>query len=79
MTRAHIAAVAAMLKDEIDTAVAHRRLTEADAIARVARRLAVEFAHAHGSFRFHTFYRDIGLTTDGFRPVNIVGMRQTGR
>lgn len=71
MTRKHFVAIAALLKAEIDTAIAKRHLSEADAIARVARRLAVELAHTNGSFRFDTFYGACGLTTDGFRPIDI--------
>ncbi len=71
MTRKHFAAIAAMLKMEIDAAVAKRHLSEADAIARVARRLAVELSHSNGAFRFDTFYAAIGLTSDGFRPIDL--------
>lgn len=72
MTRIQVARIAEMLKNNIDAAVAARHLTEADAIARIARNLAVEFSHMHGSFRFHTFYAKCGLTTDGYRPI-VVG------
>lgn len=68
MTRKHFVAIAALLKQEIDAAVGKRRLSEADAIAKVARRLAVELSHTSGSFRFNTFYAECGLTTDGFVP-----------
>lgn len=71
MTHKHFVAVAAMLRNEIDAAVAARHLTEADAVARVARKLAVEFSRASGSFRFHTFFEACGLTTDGFRPIDL--------
>ena len=40
-------------------------------IARIARNLAVEFAGMCASFRFHSFYAAIGLTTDGFRPIGV--------
>jgi len=68
VTRKHFAAIAALLKLEIDAAVAKRRLSEADTVARVARKLAVELSHTNGSFRFNTFYAACGLTTDGFVP-----------
>lgn len=71
MTRKHFAAIAAMLKNEIDAAVAKRHLTEADAIARVARRLAVELSRSNGAFRFDSFYAAIGLTSDGFVPIGL--------
>lgn len=71
MTRKHFASVAALFRAELDAAVAARHLTEADTIARVARKLAVELARANGSFRFDTFYAECGLTTDGFRPIDL--------
>jgi hypothetical protein len=71
MTRTQIARIAAMLKNNIDTAVSQRHLTEADAIARIARNLAVELADISASFRFHSFYAACGLTTDGYRPLDL--------
>jgi hypothetical protein len=73
MTRKHFVAIAALFKTEIDAAIAARRLTEADTVARVARRLAVELARANGAFRFDTFYAACGLTTDGFRHITTIG------
>ena len=71
MTKRHFTAIAAIFKQEIDTAKARRRLSEADAIAKVARRIAVELSHTSGSFRFNTFYAEAGLTSDGFIPMEI--------
>lgn len=71
MTRRDFVAIAAMLKDELDGAVAKRHLGEADAVARVARRLATLLAQRNGSFRFDSFYGAIGLTSDGFRPIDL--------
>jgi hypothetical protein len=71
MTRKHFASVAALFKAELDAAVAARHLSEADAVARIARRLAVELARTNGSFRFDTFYAACGLTADGFRPLDL--------
>ena len=66
MTKRHFIAIAAIFKQEIDAAAAKRHLSEADAVAKVARRIAVELSHTNGSFRFNTFYAACGLTTDGF-------------
>jgi hypothetical protein len=71
MTRKHFVAFAAIFKRELDAAVAARHLTEADTVARLARLIAVELSHTNGSFRFDTFYAACGLTTDGFRPLDL--------
>lgn len=76
MTKKHFIAIAAIVKNEIDAATAARHLSEADAIARVARKIAVELSHTNGSFRFDTFYAACGLTTDGFRHVPLAGWTQ---
>jgi hypothetical protein len=68
VTKRHFTAIAAIFKQEIDAAVGKRRLSEADAVAKVARRIAVELSHTSGSFRFNTFYAECGLTADGFVP-----------
>ena len=69
MTKRDFTAIAVIFKREIDTALAHRHLSEADALARMARLIAVELSRQAGSFRFHTFYAEAGLTTDGFVPI----------
>jgi hypothetical protein len=71
MTRLQIARIADMLRNNYDTAIARGQLADADTIARIARNLAVEFAGMCASFRFHSFYAAIGLTTDGFRPIGV--------
>lgn len=71
MTKRDFIAVAEMLRVELDGAVAKRHLSEADAIARVARKLATLLAARNGSFRFDSFYAAIGLTSDGFRPIDL--------
>ena len=73
MTRLQVARIAEMLRNNYDTAIARGQLGDADTIARVARNLAVEFADMSASFRFHSFYATIGLTSDGFRPIDLPG------
>lgn len=69
MTKLQIARIAEMFKNNIDTALSRDQQSDAAAMARIARNLAVELANMHGSFRFHSFYRQCGLTTDGFIPI----------
>jgi len=63
MTRKHYAAVASVLKNNLEGTTTRR---EMELVSRIARSLAWEFSQDSGNFRFNTFYEACGLDASGW-------------